>query len=43
MHQQKDIILDIKKHDELDEYVFVEWKNELERNLQNFWEKMGQT
>jgi len=43
MHQQKNQILPGKKIEELDEYVFVAWKNELERNLPNFWETIGKT
>ena len=43
MHQQKNDMFPGKTIEELDEYAFKEWKNELERNLPNFWETIGQT
>ena len=44
MHEQtKNLILSNEAIEELDEYAFVEWKNELKRNLPNFWRSMNQT
>jgi len=43
MHQQKNSTYPGRKIEELDDYAFVAWKNELERNLPNFWETIAQT
>jgi len=44
MHQQaKNILFTSKRREESDEVIFVKWKDELERNLPNFWETMNQT
>lgn len=44
MHQQaKNILFSSKRREEFDEVTFVEWKNELKKNLPNFWETMNQT
>jgi len=32
-----------KGREELDEFTFIEWKNELQRNLPDFWDFMNQT
>jgi hypothetical protein len=40
--QVNNVSISEKKQDELDEFTFIEWKNELERNLPNFWDTMNQ-
>ncbi len=35
------IINSLKREDELDEFTFDLWKNELKRDLPNFWESIG--
>ena len=41
MQQQTDIIIPKNGYEELDEFAFNAWKNELQPNLTNFWSIMS--
>jgi hypothetical protein len=44
MQQQTDnIVISKTGYEELDEFAFNEWKNELQPNLTTFWSTMNQT
>ena len=43
MQQRTDIINSKNGYEELDEFAFNVWKNELQSNLTDFWSSMNQT